>query len=35
VGQAPCLLPDDTHGFTLDLAEVTFWGLCPGCTSGR
>ena len=35
VGQTPCLLPDDTHGFTLDLAEVTFWGLCPRCASGR
>ncbi|MDO8144699.1 Fur family transcriptional regulator [Isoptericola sp. 178] len=31
VGHAPCLLPSDDHGFTVDLAEVTFWGLCPPC----
>jgi Fur family ferric uptake transcriptional regulator len=33
VGQAPCLTPNQTHGFTIDLAEVTFWGLCPDCAS--
>ncbi len=31
VGQAPCLDPSDTHGFLVDEAEVTFWGLCPAC----
>ena len=31
VGHAPCLTPGDTHGFAVDLAEVTFWGLCPAC----
>ncbi len=31
VGQAPCLHPGDAAGFTVDLAEVTFWGLCPSC----
>jgi Fur family ferric uptake transcriptional regulator len=31
VGHAPCLLPSDDHGFTLDVAEVTFWGLCRPC----
>jgi Fur family ferric uptake transcriptional regulator len=35
VGAAPCLLPSDYHGFTLELAEVTFWGLCPECASGQ
>jgi Fur family ferric uptake transcriptional regulator len=34
VGAAPCLAPSDTHGYEIDLAEVTFWGLCPAC-SGR
>src|SRR5258708_22352729 len=29
VGEAPCLDPSVTHGFELDEAEVTFWGLCP------
>ncbi len=31
VGRAPCLDPSDTHGFTVDEAEVVFWGLCPNC----
>jgi Fur family ferric uptake transcriptional regulator len=35
VGQAPCLDPSDIHGFELDEAEVTFWGLCPACQARR
>lgn len=31
VGQAPCLVPDRDHGYLIDEAEVTFWGLCPTC----
>jgi len=31
VGHAPCLTPSSTSGFTVDVAEVTFWGLCPDC----
>jgi Fur family transcriptional regulator, stress-responsive regulator len=31
VGLAPCLTPDDAGGFMVDEAEVTFWGICPGC----
>ncbi|GAA5193046.1 fur family transcriptional regulator FurA3 [Rugosimonospora acidiphila] len=31
VGEAPCLDPSNAHGFELDEAEVTFWGLCPRC----
>ncbi|MFF1573987.1 Fur family transcriptional regulator [Leifsonia sp. NPDC058292] len=31
VGEAPCLEPSSTGGFTVDTAEVTFWGLCPEC----
>ncbi|GAB4046469.1 Fur family transcriptional regulator [Catellatospora paridis] len=30
-GAAPCLDPSQTHGFALDEAEVTYWGLCPSC----
>ncbi|GAA1265283.1 Fur family transcriptional regulator [Saccharothrix xinjiangensis] len=30
-GAAPCLEPSSTEGFTVDEAEVLFWGLCPGC----
>lgn len=32
-GLAPCLTPSDVAGFVVDEAEVTFWGLCPGCAS--
>ena len=31
VGEAPCLNASDSHGFLLDEAEVTYWGLCPDC----
>lgn len=31
-GAAPCLHPSGGHGFTIDEAEVTFWGLCPACS---
>ncbi|HEX5332119.1 MAG TPA: Fur family transcriptional regulator [Cellulomonas sp.] len=31
VGHAPCLVPSSTSGFTIESAEVTFWGLCPRC----
>lgn len=31
VGAAPCLVPADNAGFTVHAAEVTYWGLCPGC----
>ena len=31
VGHAPCLTPASTSGFTVDVAEVTYWGLCPDC----
>jgi len=33
IGTAPCLSPDDDHGFLVDEAEVTFWGLCRSCRS--
>jgi Fur family transcriptional regulator, stress-responsive regulator len=31
VGAAPCLDPSETGGFSIDEAEITFWGLCPAC----
>jgi Fur family transcriptional regulator, stress-responsive regulator len=31
VGEAPCLAPSHTHGFAVQQAEVTFWGLCAEC----
>ena len=30
IGSPPCLSPP-ADGFVIDDAEVTFWGLCPGC----
>jgi Fur family transcriptional regulator, stress-responsive regulator len=33
VGEAPCLVPADDRGFSLDEAEVIYWGLCAGCSS--
>ncbi len=35
VGERPCLTPTPGHGFELDEAEVTFWGLCPDCQARR
>ena len=31
IGRAECLEPSDARGFAIDEAEVTYWGLCPGC----
>jgi len=33
VGEAPCLTAADAHGFSIDEAEVIYWGLCPSCTA--
>ena len=35
IGEAPCLDPDTARGYQVDEAEVTFWGLCPGCQARR
>jgi Fur family ferric uptake transcriptional regulator len=35
VGAAPCLDPSQAHGYEVDEAEVTFWGLCPSCQARR
>ncbi|BAJ73503.1 Fe2+/Zn2+ uptake regulation proteins [Microbacterium testaceum StLB037] len=31
VGAAPCLHMPEGSGFTIQTAEVTFWGVCPDC----
>jgi Fur family transcriptional regulator, stress-responsive regulator len=31
VGEAPCLTASDDKGFSIDEAEVVYWGLCPAC----
>lgn len=33
VGHTPCLTASDDHGFVIDQAEVTYWGLCPECAA--
>ena len=33
VGEPPCLTASDDAGFTIDEAEVVYWGLCPSCQS--
>ncbi len=33
VGAAPCLTPSDGHGFSIDEAEVVYWGQCPSCST--
>ena len=35
VGDTPCLTASDDHGFTIDEAEVVYWGLCPACSTAR
>lgn len=33
IGSAPCLDASDNHGFTIDEAEVIYWGTCPACAT--
>jgi Fur family transcriptional regulator, stress-responsive regulator len=33
VGEAPCLTASDDKGFSIDEAEVVYWGLCPSCVT--
>lgn len=35
VGDTPCLTASDDHGFTIDEAEVVYWGLCPDCSTAQ
>jgi Fe2+ or Zn2+ uptake regulation protein len=35
VGAAPCLDPSSTHGYVIDEAEITFWGVCPACRESQ
>ena len=32
VGHTPCLTASDDHGFSIDEAEVVYWGTCPDCS---
>ena len=33
VGNTPCLTASDDHGFAIEQAEVTYWGLCLDCST--
>jgi Fur family ferric uptake transcriptional regulator len=33
MGQRPCLEASDSHGYIIDEAEVTYWGICPECAA--
>jgi Fur family ferric uptake transcriptional regulator len=33
VGDTPCLTAAEDHGYLIDEAEVTYWGLCPDCST--
>ena len=33
VGSAPCLTPIDDSGYTIDEAEVVYWGRCSPCAA--
>ena len=35
VGDTPCLTAADDHGFSIDEAEVVYWGLCSECHPNR
>jgi Fur family ferric uptake transcriptional regulator len=35
VGEAPCLTASDDRGFSVDEAEVIYWGLCSDCSTAR
>jgi Fe2+ or Zn2+ uptake regulation protein len=31
VGETPCLTASEAHGYSIDEAEVVYWGVCPAC----
>jgi Fur family ferric uptake transcriptional regulator len=35
VGDAPCLTASDDRGFSIDEAEVIYWGLCANCPTAE
>lgn len=35
VGHTPCLTASDDRGFSIDEAEVIYWGVCPNCSTPR
>jgi len=35
VGFTPCLTASDDSGYSIDEAEVIYWGLCPSCPTAE
>jgi Fur family ferric uptake transcriptional regulator len=35
VGETPCLTASDEHGYSIDEAEVIYWGRCPECLAAE
>ena len=35
VGEVPCLTASDDHRFSIDEAEVVYWGYCASCSATR
>jgi Fur family transcriptional regulator, stress-responsive regulator len=35
VGDTPCLTASNNQGFSIDEAEVVYWGLCPACSTAQ
>ena len=35
VGDTPCLTASHDHGYSIDEAEVVYWGLCPDCSTAN
>ncbi len=33
VGDTPCLTASHDHGYSIDEAEVVYWGQCPACST--
>jgi len=33
IGDAPCLTPTNDGGYSVDEAEVVYWGRCPACAN--
>ncbi|NHU49064.1 Fur family transcriptional regulator [Rhodococcus sp. A14] len=35
IGETPCLAASHDNGYTVDEAEIFFWGLCPNCSTSQ
>lgn len=35
VGEVPCLTASEDYGYTIDEAEVIYWGHCPACLAAQ